>query len=178
MIVETDGYRFDFQDAIDAFKFDETDNTKSTFHGAPMKAVDVIAMLPDAYLFIEIKDYDSPEEFDELSGADEIDRKAKRDNFKWLKNYLKYKYRDSYLYRHAEGKADKPIHYLCLINFDNALNLALRKSLKRELPVGKASRRWVHELSKSCQVLNLDAWNRNFPKWPVQKLVRNIDKVR
>ena len=90
---------------------------------------------------------------------------------RWLKNYLKYKFRDSYLYRYAEDKVNKPVHYLCLINFDNALNVALNKNLKRELPVGKVTARWNKKLCESCQVLNQAEWNKAFPKWPVIKSV-------
>jgi hypothetical protein len=170
MIVDSDGYKIDFKDAITAFKFDETDSTLPTFHGAPMKAVDVIAEFESAYVFVEIKDYDNPGDWKESTVKDEQAYDVRQDNFKWLKNYLKYKFRDTYLYRHAENKVDKPIHYVCLLNFDNALNGKMSKSLKSELPVGKASKRWVQELSKSCQVLNIAAWNRNFPQWPVKKI--------
>ena len=31
-IVATDGFEFSFEDAIDAFVFDETDKQKQTFH--------------------------------------------------------------------------------------------------------------------------------------------------
>jgi hypothetical protein len=171
MIVEADGYQIDFKDAIGAFKFDETDKTKPTYHGATvLKAVDVIAEFDSAYVFVEIKDYDTPEDFDELSGVEEEDIKVRQAHFKWLKNYLKYKFRDSFLYRHAENKVDKPIHYLCLLNFDNALNTKMTKSLKNELPVGKKSSRWANEISKSCNALNLKKWNEEFPKWPAQRM--------
>jgi hypothetical protein len=131
MIVETDGYRFDFTDAITAFKFDDADSASPTFHGAPMKAVDVIAELPDAYLFVEVKEYHKPEEFDSDFG----EASGNYDNFKWLKRYLKYKCRDSYLYRYAENKTDKPVHFLCLLNFDDALNTAMKKGLRTDIPV-------------------------------------------
>ena len=65
---------------------------------------------------------------------------------------------------------DKPVHYVCLITFDNALNSLMQKSLKWELPVGKPSHRWVRALATSCQVVNIDKWNENFPKWPVTRL--------
>ena len=65
---------------------------------------------------------------------------------------------------------DKPVHYVCLITFDNALNSRMQKSLKQELPVGKVSRRWVQAMATSCHVVNLDKWNENFPKWPVTRL--------
>ncbi|MDD2598107.1 MAG: hypothetical protein PHO37_02615 [Kiritimatiellae bacterium] len=54
--------------------------------------------------------------------------------------------------------------------FDNALNSRMQKSLKLELPVGKASPRWIQALATSCHVVNLDKWNENFPKWPVTRL--------
>jgi hypothetical protein len=166
-LANVDGFSFDFTDALDAFVFDEKDKTKTTFHGLPMKAVDIIVELKTAYLFIEIKKYDDPADFDTKSFTGEDELKEKRLYFRWLKNYLKYKYRDSYLFRHAENKADKPIHYLCLINFENALNITLQKSLRQELPVGKASRRWKRKIVHSVHVLNLTKWNQRFPAWPV-----------
>lgn len=154
-VVEADGFEFHFTDAIDAFIFDEKDNTKPTFHGAPMKAVDIVAEFDDAYVYIELKDYDDPSIYDVLSFKTDDEMHSRQDSFNWLKNYLKYKFRDSYLYRHAEQKVEKPVHYICLINFDNALNSRMRKSLKQELPVGKASHRWVQSLATSCHVVNL-----------------------
>jgi len=163
--IETDGFKFSFTDALDAFVFDEKDRTKPTFHGAPMKGVDIVAEFEEAYVYIELKDYDDSSGYDVVN-TDSDDTRA---HFKWLKNYLKYKYRDTYLYRHAEQKVDKPIHYVCLITFDNALNSRMQKALKRELPVGKASPRWVQSIATSCQVLNINRWNENFPKWPVSR---------
>jgi len=169
MIVATGGYIFEFKDAIDAYIFDETDNTKPTYHGGPMKAVDIMVELRDSYLFVEVKNYDNLGDLIPDSHDDEETSNKKTDHHKWLKNYLKYKFRDTYLYRHAEAKVDKPIHYLCLINFDHALNVAINKTLKKELPVGKPSPRWQKELCKSCQVLNEVLWNSAFPKWPVHR---------
>ena len=135
-----------------------------------MKAIDIIAEFSNAYVFIEMKDFDDPDMYNTEIVAGEDDLRTKRDHFKWLKNYLKYKYRDSYLYRNAEGKVNKPIHYICLLSFDNALNLTMQKILRKELPVGKASRRWQKEIVRSCQVMNLDTWNSSFPKWPVRRV--------
>ncbi|MEI8355487.1 MAG: hypothetical protein WCG31_05275 [Deltaproteobacteria bacterium] len=169
-IVEADGFKFRFEDALDAFVFDEKDSTKPTFHGAPMKGVDIVAEFEEAYVYVEMKDYDDQSGFDVLGAITDEDKETRQKHFKWLKNYLKYKFRDSYLYRHAEHKVEKPIHYICLITFDNALNSRMQKALKQELPVGKASRRWVQNLAKSCQVVNVEKWNENFPKWPVTRL--------
>ena len=167
MKVDADGFSFNFTDALNAFIFDEKDKSKPTYHGQPMKAVDIVAEFDDAYVFVEMKDFDDPATYDVKDFSTEVELKAKRAGFKWLKNYLKYKYRDSYLFRHAEQKVEKPIHYICLLTFDNALNTAMRKALTKELPVGLASRRWNQEIVKSCQVVNVAKWNENFPKWPV-----------
>ena len=170
MKVDADGFSFDFTDAVNAFIFDEKDPTKSTYHGQPMKAVNIVAELKEAYIFVEIKDLHDPDMYDEALAEDDDDRKEKRDHFKWLKNFLKYKYRDSYLYRHAEDKVEKPIHYICLLTFENGINVAMQKALSRELPVGMTSPRWKRELVKSCQVVNLARWNYNFPNWPVRRV--------
>jgi len=168
-VVETDGFVFRFEDAIDAFVFDEQDKSKPTFHGAPMKGVDIVVELEDKYLYIELKDYDDPSIYDISKISTEDDEKAIQDGFTWLKRYLKYKFRDTYLYRHAEGKVEKPVVYFCLTTFDNALNSIMQKQLKKELPVGKVSPRWVKAIAKSCFVMNPQKWNENFPRWPVTR---------
>ena len=169
-VVKTDGFEFCFTDAIDAFVFDEKDRNKPTFHGGWMKAVDIVAEFENAYVYVELKNYDDPSICNVLSANSGDEMSDRQRNFKWLKNYLKYKFRDSYLYRHAEEKVEKPIYYICLITFDNALNSRMQKSLRKELPVGKLSRRWVRTLAIDCKVVNLDKWNQNFPNWPVKRL--------
>ncbi len=169
MKIKADGFYFDFTDALSVFVFDEKDKTKPNYHGLPMKAVDIIAEFPAAYVFIEMKDFNDPSSYDTKDFAAEDELKAKRYAFKWLKNYLKYKFRDTYLFRYAEQKVEKPIHYICLLTFDNALNTLVQKTLSRELPVGMASKRWKQTLVQSCQVVNLVKWNQNFPKWPVSR---------
>lgn len=169
-VVVADGFEFRFSDAIDAFVFDEKDSSKPTYHGAPMKGVDIVAEFDNAYVYVELKDYDDPSAYDVVGAANDAERRARQECFKWLKNYLKYKFRDSYLYRYAEGKVDKPIHYICVLTFDNALNGRMLTELKRELPVGKLPKRWNLELAKSCQVVNLAKWNEAFPKWAASRL--------
>jgi hypothetical protein len=170
MKIDADGFSFDFTDATDAFVFDEKDKAKVTYHGLPMKAVDIVAEFNEAYVFIEMKDFDDPVIYDTLSADTDELMKEKRDHFKCLKNYLKYKCRDTFLFRYAEQKVDKPIHYICLLTFDNALNTAMQKALRQELPVGLASTRWKQDIVKSCQVVNITKWNENFPKWPANRI--------
>jgi hypothetical protein len=169
-IVDADGFSFHFSDAIDAFVFDEKDRSKPTFHGAPMKAVDIVVEFDHAYIYIELKDYDDPSIYDVMQAKTADEKLSRQESFNWLKDYLKYKYRDSYLYRHAEQKVEKPIHYICLLTFDNAMNNRMQKALKQEIPVGKASRRWIQAIAASCHVVNLARWNENFPKWPVSRI--------
>ena len=176
-LVQADGFEFRFTDAIDAFVFDEKDSAKATFHGAPMKGVDIVAEFEEAYVYVEMKDYADQSDYDVIHAASDEERLKRQDSFRWLKSYLKYKFRDSYLYRHAEQKVDKPIHYVCLLTFDNALNSRIQKSLKQELPVGKSPRRWVQTLATSCQVVSLEKWNENFPKWPATRLVAPLQEV-
>ena len=167
MTIDADGFFFDFTDALDVFVFDEKDKSKATYHGLPMKAVDIVAEFQDAYVFVEMKDFENPASYNVDIYASDEELDAKRNSFKYLKNYLKYKYRDTYLYRHAEQKVEKPIHYICLLTFDNAQNSVMQKLLKKELPVGLPSKRWKQEIVHSCQVVNVARWNKNFPKWPV-----------
>jgi len=122
----------------------------------PMKAVDIIAEFEEKYVFVEVKNIS--------------EHKNRND----LKNSLKYKYRDSYLFRHAEDKVEKPVHYICLLaGFDNAQSLVIQKTLRRELPVGKASERWKRSIVESCQVLNMQKWKDNFHKWKLNRFEEN-----
>ena len=169
-VVQTDGFEFRFENALDAFVFDETDPEKPTFHGTPMKGVDIVAEFADDYVYVELKDFHNPSSYDDFDATSKRKKCSRKNDFNHLKSYLKYKFRDTYLYRHAEQKVEKPIHYICLTNLANAKNKKMQKSLKVELPVGKVSPRWVKALALSCQVVNLDKWNKKFPKWPAKRI--------
>lgn len=159
MKIDCDGFAFEFPDAVDGFVFDQQDAAHPAFHGLShaMKAVDLVVELPECHLFIEIKDFRTPDDL------------APGDGFNKLKASLKYKFRDSFIYRWAEKAPPKPIHYVCMISLDNALTTRLAKDLNRELPSGRPIARWKRDLAASCVVLNPEAWNRNFPKWPVRR---------
>lgn len=159
MTLTTDGYTFNFPTAIELFKFDEIEKSSPHYHGSFMKGVDVVAEFESKYLFIEIKDYDDIDEFRSSSTSSIEEIKKSQKAYKWLKNYLKYKFRDSFLYRFAEEKVEKPVHYICLMNFDSQLNSKMKKDLQRELPFGKKGKRWKKSIADSVQVLNLASWN-------------------
>ena len=171
MKIEADGFEFHFPDALDVFCFDEKDKTQPHFHGLShaMKAVDLVVELPTDYLFIEIKDFHAADDYDFKRALDTAQRDDRQACFNHLREVLKHKFRDTWLYRWAEGKVDKPIRYLCLLTLDNALLSVMGKELQRQLPVGSAGPRWSGALVQSCVVLNLARWNANFPRWPVAR---------
>ncbi len=161
MILKEGNLVFNFSDALNGYKFDETDKNKKHYHGLShcMKAIDFIVELETDYLFVEVKDFHNPEQYDD-------DR-----NFNELRNILKTKLRDSLLYKFAENQLDKPVRYLCLMTLDNALNSRLMKELKRIIPEGiPSTTSWKRALATSCIVANIDRWNRNFPKWKVRRV--------
>ncbi len=164
--VECDGLNFNFPDAIDVFKFDEMDKTKQTFHCGFMKAVDIVAVFKDYSVFIELKQH-KQDLYDFYNTSDIAERTTRFNKLQDLKRELVLKYRDSFLYRYAEKETDKPIHYICLLTLDNALNGHIAGLLNKEIPVGKPNPRWKKDIVKSCKVLNFKMWNRAFPKWVV-----------
>ena len=151
-------------DAVDARRFDGKEHGLSHC----MKAVDFVVELQDRYLFIEIKD--PPR-----------DPVAKNDRKKWIRKLkagrhdeeLKYKYRDSFLYEWAAGRAGKPVHYLVLIaldTLDDAALLARQEELTRKLPRGiPKSATWTRPIAAGCGVFNIASWNRTFPHYPIER---------
>ena len=127
-----------------------------------MKAVDIVAEFKDKIFFIEMKDYrDEEDQFVESEMMSEEEKKQKKEALKWLKNYLKYKFRDTYLYRYAEaGTPKKDIHYICLLSLSSGVLQTVKNQLKQELPIGKKGKRWNRSLATTCQVIDVDGWNR------------------
>ncbi len=170
MKIEADGFSFDFTDALDVFVFDEKDKQRPYFHGLThaMKAVDLIVELENGYLFVEMKDFHDPEAYDFRNAT--TDNKQPQKEFNHLCQSLIQKYRDTWLYRWAEGKLDKPVHYVCLLTLENALISRLNKELRLRLPVGTAGPRWTQHIAASCAAVNLERWNQNFTAWPVESV--------
>ena len=171
MKIKTDGFDFEFPEALDAFCFDQKDKTDPHFHGLShaMKAVDLIVELPTDYLFIEVKDFFAPDDYDFKGALKTAQHGERQVRFNHLREVLKHKVRDTWLYRSAEGKTNKPIRYLCLLTLDNALLSIMSTELRRQLPAGNAGPRWTSALAQSCAVLNLERWNSSFPRWPVAR---------
>lgn len=160
MILNEGDLRFDFAGAIDGFKFDEMYKSDPKFHGLShcMKAVDFVVELNDYYLFVEIKDPPNPLWYGQGNKKEE------------LIVALVTKFRDSFVYRWAEEKLDKPVKYLCLVEADNALVSYLMKELQRHLPAKGPHSRWKKPIAQTCVVANIARWNSNFPDWQVSRI--------
>jgi len=158
--------RIEIKGVVDAWKFDEP-----TSHGLShcMKAVDFIVERPDCYLFIEFKDPQAP-------GAKGKRQKTFVQRFQSgnIDEDFKYKYRDSFLYEWASGRAAKPIHFLVLValNTLQAADLVRRTdALKKKLPLQRSKPSpWPRPFVQSCQVFNLATWNQFNSDLPVSRM--------
>jgi len=163
MKIQCDGFEFDFTNAIDVFVFDEKDRGSPNYHGLShsLKAVDLIVELDSEYAFVEVKDFFEPEKY------------RRSEPFKHLRDVLKYKYRDTWIYRWAENKIDKPIKYICLLELENALISRVGKEIRTQLPVNakKYASRWESEITAGIGVVNLSMWNQRFTAWPATRIV-------
>lgn len=134
-----------------------------------MKAVDFVVELPDRIYFIELKDPDDPNATAERREAFLGELRSGK-----LDTDLKHKYRDSFLYEWASGRADKPIYYLVLIaasSLSAAELLARTDALRKQLPLlGPAGSSWPRPLAAGCAVMNVHAWNRALSTMPVRRI--------
>lgn len=134
-----------------------------------MKAVDFIVEEDDRILFIEFKDPENPSS-------------QPKDKAQFLKQFksgeldadLTTKYRDSFLYEWALGRVTKPVHYLVLIGASTLTQAELitrTDALKRRiLTTGPNNTPWKMPFVAGCLVMNIDAWNKAFPHYPVSRI--------
>ena len=136
-----------------------------------MKAVDFVIELTDRYLFVEVKD---PQNSQAQQGNSQ--QWARQFTSGKLDQDLKYKYRDSFLYEWASGRADKPIVYAVLValdSLDSAIIETRGRELTRNLPQsGPDSQPWVRPIVSRCLIFNMDSWNRTFPDYPVIRMTQ------
>jgi len=158
MKIKCDGFEFNFTDALNAFIFDEKDKNNPHYHNLSHAMVDIIVELQEYYLFVEVKDFPDPKIYND------------HEHFNHLRESLKYKYRDSWLYRWCEDKTEKPIKYLCLLELEKGLLTRMTKELRKQIPISIAGARWCKEISDGCAVLNIEIWNQRFTAWPVTRL--------
>lgn len=142
-----------------------------TSHGLShcMKAVDFIVELDDRTYFVEFKDPENPNAKPKDSAAF-----LKKFTSGVIDSDLKTKYRDSWLYEYAEGRAKKPIYYLVLIGastLSDAELITRTDALKRQLPMnGPAERSWKKPFVAGCAVMNLSAWNKTLAHMPASRV--------
>jgi len=110
MIIRADGFEFDFPEALDAFVFDEKDRSQPHYHGLShaMKAVDLVVELPTHTLFVEMKDFHTPDDYDFRNAGTGSDGQDRRSHFNHLQKVLIDKVRASWLYRWAEQTREMP----------------------------------------------------------------------
>ena len=146
-----------------ARKFDD-----AVTHGVGfLKAVDFIVEYPDRYLFIELKDPQDPAIPQPAAQSVVEDFLNER-----IDTELVYKYRDSFLYEWAAGRADRISYYVVLIAVDSLTPADLdrrTKDLERKLPAGIPSS-WERPIVSGCGVFNLVSWNAQFPELQVRRL--------
>lgn len=174
MKVRADGFEFEFPGALDAFVFDEKDKSQPHFHGLShaMKAVDLVVEFPNDTLFIEVKDFHAPDDYNFKAAVSDDEKSERRERMSHLRDVLVHKFRDTWLYRWSErttGTPDKPVRYLCVLTLENGLLGVLNKELGLALPKDKAGPRWQRELAQACVVLNPKRWNSAFPAWPLNR---------
>ena len=164
MTVFTEGdLQMVIDDALNARRFDDESHGLSHC----MKAVDFIVELPEMYLFMEFKDPEHP-------GTRPENRREFLREFQSgeLDEELKYKYRDSFLYEWAAGRADKPVRFYVLVALEalTTFNLQVRtQGLRSKLPVGGPSS-WIRAIAEDCAVFNLASWNQRFPDFQVSRI--------
>lgn len=167
MKIVEDDLEFNFTDAKSVRKFDDK-NHGLLNHG--MSAVDFIIELDQAYLFVEVKDPSNPKGDNCNLEADKNKlTSTSRDYRENMKLCLQKKFRDTFIYFWAENHDEKPIHFLSVITLEQALLNNFEKNLKDVLPI-KTAPSWKKQLVNTCAVLNIDSWNRNFPKWQIQRI--------
>ena len=163
MIVLTEGnLEISITDAVNARKFD--DDSHGLSHC--MKAVDFIIELPDRYLFIEFKDPENPNIPDQYRASAVQNLRDSE-----LDEELKYKFRDTFIYEWAAGRADKPVDYFVLIAVNDRPLLSrrldlLERNLPQKLPPSVA---WIQPVVHRCGVFNITDWNTEFPDYPVRR---------
>jgi hypothetical protein len=160
----------DFTDAVDGIEFDQVrDKTLPNYHGlGKMHRVDFIVELKTAIIFVELKDPSHP--------------RARPENLRefiaeledgTLTQTFVSKFIDSFFYRWAECKTNKPIHYINLVTLPAELLPNFADEIVKKLPPrGLAVPRWQRPIVQNCQVFNIETWNQNFPKWPVTRHAR------
>ena len=162
ILVEND-LQISIDDSLDARRFDGPEHGLSHC----MKAVDLVIELPDQFLYIEFTDPDHPQ-----AQYQNKQRFIRDLTGRALVEELKQKYRDSFLYEWATGRANKPVHFAVLVGMSaltEDILISKTEELAKELPVSGASS-WIRPIAHSCTMYNVESWNRLLPGFPVSRI--------
>ena len=158
----------DFTDALNGFVFDQVKPDLPNFHGiSEMHRVDFVVEFEEAIVFVEVKDPDNPKA--RVEGLAKFHGELEDGT---LSDTFAAKFIDTFLYRWAEKEVYKPVHYINLVTLDASLLPNFGDEIAKKLPpMGKTVSRWKRQIVVNCQVFNIETWNENFPKWPVNRLL-------
>jgi hypothetical protein len=159
--------RISFTDAVSGFVFDQMERGHPDYHGVgQMHRVDFIVEFEEAFVFVEVKDPGHPKA--QAKGLAKFNAEL---NDGTLSSTFASKFMESLVYRWAENAVNKPVHYLSLITLEAPLLVNLADEIARKLPPqGRPVPRWHRSILEGFQLLNLETWNAEFPKWPVTRL--------
>ena len=176
-----DRYKFQFIDRVRVFVLDDNFDEKYRYgHGATMlKKVDILVEddSKNYDIFVELKGFSDISIDQKIKlgcdtrgctfkgiGCGWPKCKLKFDRDSELKNDLISKFRDTYIYRKAEGTGSKPILYVALVNLESP-SLSNLDDIRYELPVGTPNgypnEKWNQSLAEELLILDVNLWNEN-----------------
>ena len=180
MTTMTEGdLRFTFPDAIGGIQFDDAKHGLSYC----MKAVDFIVEFEQQYIFVEIKDLVIPDSFSANAPGRSLE-KRESDSKKFIEKFqsdklrpeLVSKFRDSFIYRWAQGLTNKPIYYLLVLELPSVSEedlMTKAEELQRAIPVkdnGVPIDSWNRPIAKACKCFTVDTWGTHFKGWTIERV--------
>ena len=136
------------------------------------KLVDLVIERDQDILLIEIKD----PSHSRSTPKDRLHYMKRLSDNSILAEELTPKARDSYCYQHLMELDQKPFKFVVLLGLD-AFELEVQKALLipfKDRLLGsiqcESDVAWKRKHIADCVVLSVDAWNKNFPSWPVRRL--------
>ncbi len=162
--------RIDFPTALSVRKFDDSPICELSYC---MSSVDFIVELPEKIFFIEIKDPDDPNA-KEKSRQEFIEELTSGDK---LRNKLKVKCRDSFLYEYCMERIHKPIHYCVILGLESLSDpdlLTQSDLLAKYIPVsGPVAEPWRKSFIQSSHIFSIRSWNAIFKDFPITRISKN-----
>lgn len=122
-----------------------------------MKAVDFVVEFTNFQLFVEVKDPD-----DTTATAERRAEFSKKIVEPCFTRSLSLKFRDSFLYRWAAQRLNKPVRYVVLLQLTGlryADYLTLSQKLERELPTAGLPASWTCAPCAGVAVIDVATWN-------------------